>query len=103
MEIAGRMGMSETEFLDCTPRFFYNRQRGYMAATDAAERGEWERTRWLAFFVLTPHRKKRLKMSDLAVFPWEKEEKSDLKDPETLDRFKKILADEWAKENAAKK
>lgn len=51
--------------------------QGRRDAEEGRERGEWERARWLAGVFLQPHMSKgrTLKSQDLAVFPWEREEK----------------------------
>lgn len=74
MEAAGAMGMSEQEFLDCSPRYFFARHRGFVRHHERQQQEAWERARYLAFYTLSPHAKKgRLKkLSDLGRFPWEK-------------------------------
>ena len=44
---------------------------GYWRNENLKERGEWERTRWLAFYTVAPHSKKIRKVKDLVTFDWE--------------------------------
>ena len=69
------MLLSEAEFEEITPRYFMLRLKGLRDAQQQQYRNEWERTRWLAMFVLMPHSKKRIKPQDLARFPWESQKK----------------------------
>ena len=48
------------------------RLKGMRAQQTQQYRNEWERTRWLALFMVMPHSKKKLKPADLIRFPWEK-------------------------------
>lgn len=47
------------------------RLKGMRAQQTQQYRNEWERTRWLAMFIVMPHSKKKLKPTDLVKFPWE--------------------------------
>ena len=51
--------------------------QGRREAEEGRERGEWERVRWLAAAMLQPHlsKGKTIKPQDLALFPWEREDK----------------------------
>lgn len=68
--------MLESEFWDATLREVHNRIDGFRRLEDSRQRGEWERMRWLAMFVLMPHTKKGRKLgkpTDIMQFPWEKQ------------------------------
>lgn len=60
--------------------------RGFHDLNEIREQHHWERTRWLATVLLSPHTKKnqRLKPTDVAVFPWEQKEKKTTVDGEQL-------------------
>lgn len=65
------MHLTEEQFNDSTPAYFMLRLQGMRAQQTQQYRNEWERTRWLAMFILMPHSKKRVKPTDLVKFPWE--------------------------------
>lgn len=50
---------------------------GWRECKEAEARESWERVRWQAMVLLSPQLKKghKLKTSDIAVFPWEKQVK----------------------------
>ena len=53
----------------------------------------WERTRWLATVLLSPHSKKTLKPTDIAQFPWEESTQIDIsKKDELMAHFSKLSA-----------
>lgn len=90
--------MRYDDFLDLTPRTFWNALSGHYEAEQYKEQTTWERTRWLACQLLSPHVKqgRELTPKDLIEFPWEKEDKEveiptddDLK--RILERDKRIL------------
>lgn len=47
------------------------RLNGLRAAQQQQYRNEWERTRWLALFVVMPYSKRKMQPKDLITFPWE--------------------------------
>lgn len=61
------MGLSEREFLNTTPRYFYYRNKGF----DGLQLEQWERTRMQAFYSFLPHTKKNTvrRPSDLFRLP----------------------------------
>ena len=88
---AARLGMTEDEFWDCTPSFFF--ARSYAARTRTED--EWEQTRWLGFVVARLAGAKNIrKPSDLLPFAWDKKPVL-FKIPtgETLDRMIKMSDD----------
>lgn len=62
--------MSEAEFWESTPRYLAARQK----ACQVREQGEWERARYIGFWVVkTVDAKNKFKrFSHLTEFPWEK-------------------------------
>jgi len=74
------MLLTEEAFNEITPRYFMLRLKGLRAAQQQAYRNEWERTRWLAVFMVMPYSKKRLKPTDLMRFPWEQKIAASVKD-----------------------
>lgn len=54
-----------------TPREFVATQKAYIER----ERRQWELARYSGYLSILPHtdKKKRLKISDLGLFPWEKQ------------------------------
>lgn len=69
----GELGMSEQEFYDTTLRAITLKAEGHRRAIERQEQVAWERARWLAAVLVQPYvpKGKRLKTTDLAVFPWE--------------------------------
>lgn len=61
------MGLSEREFLNTTPRYFYFRHKGF----EALQMEQWQRTRTQAFYSFLPHVKKNAlrRPSDLFRLP----------------------------------
>jgi hypothetical protein len=58
------------------PEYFRIKLEGIRYAQTQQFRNEWERTRWLATVILSPHAKKGkgVKPKDLIMFEWEKPE-----------------------------
>ena len=75
------MGLVPESLYNLTFEEFGNAVKGKREVIDAAERTNWERTRWQTALLLNVHTKKgsKLKPLDLAVFPWE--EKAEKKKP----------------------
>lgn len=71
--------MSEQEFWDSTLRGLTLKAEGHQRAEQKKHREAWERARWLAAAMLQPWapKGKRLKVTDIAEFPWEKEKKQE--------------------------
>jgi len=74
----GEMQLTEVQFEDISPSYFMHRLLGMRSAQRQMERVNWERTRWLATFVVMPHSKRKLRPQDLMQFPWEKAERPNL-------------------------
>lgn len=91
MQAAGAMGMSEEQFSDCSPRFFFASHRGFIQHIEQQEQSAWERARYVAFYAVMPHAKKgRLrKLTDMGNFPWEGA-------PANVPQFKEKTDDEMA-------
>ncbi len=89
----GCIGMSLPDFCALTPSEFSATHQKWLEAQDVHERRAWERMRTLATFAVQPYSKKRLKPSDLMVFPWERhQEEDDIPAAKsTKDRFKKLV------------
>lgn len=68
--------MSPMEFEDITLRQFLNKKTGYENLRKIADQNEWERVRWHAFHVIQ-NKRRNAKLTDLALFPWEEDEKMD--------------------------
>lgn len=66
------MGMSEWEFLHTTPRYFFNRQKGF----ERVQLEQWQRSRLEAFYAFLPHTKKGAlkRPSDLFKLPGDERE-----------------------------
>ena len=56
-----------------TPREFFDACKGHNDLTEMYLQDEWERTRWLATFIVNQYSKRRYQPKDLATFPWERE------------------------------
>ena len=74
------MLLSEAEFEEITPRYFMLRLKGLRDAQQQQYRNEWERTRWLALFVVMPYSKRRMQPKDLITFPWERKNAASVKE-----------------------
>lgn len=68
----GKMGMSEIDFLNTTPRAFALKVEGWATWEADQSRSEWERTRWAVAVGMSPHLKKPIKPTDLFRFDDEK-------------------------------
>lgn len=68
--------MSIDDFARCTPAEFWQVAEQWRKRAETVERGEWERSRWLAVCMLQPWSKKQLKAEDVCVFPWEKKQET---------------------------
>lgn len=82
--------MSESEFWECTPRYYAARVK----AVSEAEQREWERARLVSFFVVkTVDAKNKIRQPhNLIKFPWENMEESleeqwNALDPDVLAKF----------------
>jgi hypothetical protein len=66
---------------------------------DDRERGAWERARWIAAVLLSPHAKKgkSIQPRDLTVFPWEKQERTEQDDAEAAAKRAELFA-QWDNE-----
>jgi len=71
------MGMSNQDFLDSDFVVVMDAIKGFNQMKQLEFRSQWEQTRWLATIGLQPYsgKGKTIKMTDLIVFDWEKEEK----------------------------
>jgi len=74
----GQLRLGPSVFYDMTFEEFCAAATGMNKQIEMQERGEWERTRWLAALTLAPHSKpgQRIKPTDLVIFPWEKKKKN---------------------------
>jgi hypothetical protein len=79
----GYLGWTIDEFWWSTPRELINAYRGKHKQEERTEREQWERVRWQAAAIISPHAKKGLKIKDLIVFPWEKK-------PITAERLERL-------------
>tara|TARA_R100001509_G_scaffold140040_2_gene94705 strand:- start:3619 stop:3915 length:297 start_codon:yes stop_codon:yes gene_type:complete len=69
--------MKPEDFLDMLPKYFWRKMAGFYKLINLKQRQEWERTRWQTWLLLNVHvdSGKRLKITDLIEFDWEKENK----------------------------
>jgi hypothetical protein len=72
----GELGFTPEDLGVYKPEYFRIKLEGIRYAQTQQFRNEWERTRWLATVILSPHAKKGkgVKPKDLIVFEWEKPE-----------------------------
>lgn len=72
----GELGFTPDDLGVYKPEYFRIKLEGIRYAQTQQFRNEWERTRWLATVILSPHAKKGkgVKPKDLIVFEWEKPE-----------------------------
>ena len=73
----GQIGLDPTSFYNLTLHEFILAAEGFHKLEEVRQQADWERTRWLATLMLSPHAKKgqSIKPRDLAIFPWEKKPK----------------------------
>ena len=64
-----------SQFYDLLPREWANLVDGWNERQNRMMQSEWERTRWMTTILINPHTKKRIKATDLILFPWENEPK----------------------------
>jgi len=69
--LAGRCGISESEFYMTTPRYFFSYVNAKIEAENERYKDNWERMRMEAQLVVQPHVKRKIKATDLIKFPWE--------------------------------
>ena len=89
------LGLSPTSLYSLTFKEFINAVKGKKEEKESQERAAWERTRWQTALLLNVHTKAGHKISckDLALFPWEEQEKKEeVDDNKGWDMFK-ALAD----------
>lgn len=60
------------DFCRCTPSQFGEIHSAWLKEREYESRRGWEQARFLAMAAVQPYSKKALKLSDIAVFPWEK-------------------------------
>jgi hypothetical protein len=70
------LGLTPDDMAMYQPEYFRIKLEGIREAQTQDYRNEWERTRWLATIILSPHAKKGkgIKPTDLIKFEWEKPE-----------------------------
>lgn len=88
----GSMGMSLTDFCNCTPHEFFCISRHW---EQTQMRDPWERARFLACCVLQPYSKKALKVTDVCRFSWDMQEKLSLAVESTRNRFEELKKNGW--------
>lgn len=89
----GCIGLSLSDFCALTPSEFSATHQKWLEAQDLRERRAWERTRMLATCAVQPYSKKKLKTTDLMVFPWDRHQE-EAKAPaakSTEDRFRELV------------
>jgi len=73
----GCIGMSYGDFCLCTPSEFTAVAEQWGKKAEADYRTGWDRARTIAVAALQPYSKKELKMTDILLFTWDKEEERD--------------------------
>lgn len=64
--------MSLHDFERCTPFEFQSIFDAWSRRLEGAEHAEWDRMRYLCMCILQPYSKKKLRPTDVVVFPWER-------------------------------
>ena len=74
----GQLRLSPSSFYDMLFSDFLLAAQGFYDLEEQRQRSNWERHRWTATILLSPHSKKgqKIKPHDLCIFPWEKKPKS---------------------------
>jgi hypothetical protein len=83
--------MSLPDFSVLTPEQFNVVYLAWFRRDESLLRDGWERTRFIAVALLQPHSKKRIKPTDLVVFPWEEEQQEKQVPESTKERFTEAL------------
>jgi len=65
------MGLSVQEFATLTPAEFDSIYNEWRDGKDSEARGEWERCRWICYYILKPYAKKSLRKTDVLKFEWD--------------------------------
>jgi len=93
------MGISESDFLDMTPRQFYARRRGMIEQ----EKRETEIARISAYLISGPYLKKGTSLKKFWPLPWDEVPKFEKQDPAEMAAFRerasKRIKYEHAKRN----
>ena len=68
--------MKVEDFLDMLPKYFWRKMSGFYKLQNLKERQGWERTRWQTWLLLNiqMEKGKKLKITDLAHFDWDKKD-----------------------------
>jgi len=82
----GQLRLNPFSFYEMTVDEFMCAVRGFHEMNEIREQNNWERARWMATVLLSPHVKKhsQLKPTDIALFPWEEKKKTTAADGEQL-------------------
>jgi len=69
---------------------------GYVQEREEDMIDAWNRSRWIAALLLSPHSKRgqRIKLSDIAVFPWDENKKTITKAEQ---EWGEMILQSWAK------
>lgn len=98
MQAAGQMGWSQEQFDLATPQYLFEAYEGYQKG----KQEDWERARFMAFYSLMPHTSKRISLSDVAKFPWERPKAGQAPppiDPEIIKRFERLVDAEFNRQD----
>lgn len=63
----------------------------YWRADDQRQKRDWERARWMAYKIVSPHLKRGTTLLQFHEFEWEKEEKPKIKTKKEFYDLKKIF------------
>ena len=98
MTWAARLGYTETQFWETTPRFFYNAMVGKII--DNREVWERERAGWWIRYQLTPQKGKHKGMLEWFPFPWEADKLEKHKETDKAQMIERLKSgwDRWMKE-----
>lgn len=70
----GQIGMSLSELYGLDAEEFGAIYKSYAEREEGRYRAGWEQARFVSLNILSPYTKKKLKPTDIALFPWEKEQ-----------------------------
>jgi len=102
--IAYEIGITEGYFWDITPYFFSLLTANHKERQEQAFKTSWEQIRWQTAALLSPYSSKKMRPTDLVLFPWENviEDKVEFELPENFEKLRAAMDNAATKEGLLK-